>query len=122
MPEESPPLLPEPKEIPGWDPDEPIMGIRWPANRLTRRQMTQLRYISRLVKLPVTALLKDAVDIYLSGIQRNLRELIDGVILPTSIELDAAQDAAPTLVAETTVDMKHDSPTQEGPAPGCENG
>lgn len=63
-------------EKPVMSPDSPIYGIRWPANRLTSAQMRTLRQISKDVRLPVTQLLKDAVDVYLMVIQREMQAMM----------------------------------------------
>ena len=57
-------------------PDSPIYGIRWPANRLTSAQMSRLRQISKDVRLPITQLLKDAVDVYLMVLQREMQAMM----------------------------------------------
>ena len=58
------------------NPDSLIYGIRWPANRLTYRQLQALRQISRDVRLPITQLLKDAVDVYLFVLQREVQAMM----------------------------------------------
>ena len=60
-------------KTPQADLDATIYGIRWPANRLTFGQLKTLRQISKDVRVPITHLLKDAVDVYLSLIQRELQ-------------------------------------------------
>ena len=60
----------------GKDPDSLIYGIRWPANRLTHGQMQTLRQISKDVHVPITQLLKDAVDIYLIVLQREMHAMM----------------------------------------------
>ena len=69
--------MPEPDsgnpKIPDVNLDGSIYGIPWPANRITYGQMRTLRQISKDVRLPITQLLKDAVDLYLSLLQRELR-------------------------------------------------
>ena len=63
-------------ESPVGNPDSQIYGIPWPANRLTYRQMRTLRQISKDVRLPITQLLKDAVDVYLTVIQREMQAMM----------------------------------------------
>ena len=63
-------------EAPGSNPDAQIYGSRWPANRLTYGQMRTLRQISKDVRLPITQLLKDAVDVYLIVIQREMQAMM----------------------------------------------
>ena len=63
-------------ERPGKDPDSLIYGIRWPANRLTYGQMQILRQISKDVRLPITQLLKDAVEVYLHLLQREVQAMM----------------------------------------------
>ncbi len=63
-------------ERPGKDPDSLIYGIRWPANRLTYGQMQTLRQISKDVRVPITQLLKDAVDVYLVVLQREMQAVM----------------------------------------------
>ena len=58
------------------NPDSLIYGIRWPANRLTYRQLQALRQISKDVRVPITQLLKDAVDIYLHLLQREVQAMM----------------------------------------------
>ena len=58
------------------NPDSQIYGSKWPANRLTYRQMRTLRQISKDVRLPITQLLKDAVDVYLTVIQREMQAMM----------------------------------------------
>ncbi len=60
----------------GKDPDSLIYGIRWPANRLTHGQMQTLRQISKDVRVPITQLLKDAVDVYLIVLQREMKAMM----------------------------------------------
>ena len=63
-------------ERPVKNPDSLIYGIRWPANRLTYGQMQTLRQISRDVRVPITQLLKDAVDVYLHLLQREVQAMM----------------------------------------------
>lgn len=63
-------------EAPGSNPDAQIYGIRWPANRLTYGQLQALRRISKDVRLPITQLLKDAVDVYLMVLQREMQAMM----------------------------------------------
>ena len=63
-------------ERPVKNPDSLIYGIRWPANRLTYGQMQTLRQISRDVRVPITQLLKDAVDVYLIVLQREMQAMM----------------------------------------------
>ena len=63
-------------DAPGSHPDAQIYGIRWPANRLTYGQLQSLRRISKDVRLPITQLLKDAVDVYLMVIQREMQAMM----------------------------------------------
>ena len=69
--------MPEPDsgnpKIPDVKLDSSVYGIPWPANRLTYGQMRTLRQISKDVRLPITQLLKDAVDLYLSLLQREMQ-------------------------------------------------
>lgn len=58
------------------NPDSLIYGIRWPANRLTYGQMQTLRQISKDVRVPITQLLKDAVDVYLIVLQREMQAMM----------------------------------------------
>ena len=60
-------------ELPHVNLDAKIYGIGWPANRLTYGQLRTLRQISKDVRVPITQLLKDAVDVYLSLIQREMQ-------------------------------------------------
>jgi len=60
-------------EAPGVNVDGPIYGIPWQANRLTYGQLRTLRQISKDVRLPITQLLKDAVDVYLAVLQREIQ-------------------------------------------------
>lgn len=73
QPDESPSANPEP---PGINLDGPIYGIPWPANRITYGQMRTLRQISMDVRLPITQLLKDAVDLYLIVLQREMQAVM----------------------------------------------
>lgn len=103
---ESEPSFPEPANPLGLDLDQPVYNMVWPSNRLTNRQMAKLRYVSRLVKVPMNQLIKDAVDVYLAGIQRHLRELIDGEILPAeSPESEELEGSSVSLVAEAQLDL-----------------
>ena len=63
-------------ESPVGNPDSQIYGIPWPANRLTYGQMRTLRQISKDVRVPITQLLKDAVDVYLMVIQREMQAMM----------------------------------------------
>ena len=63
-------------EAPGANPDAQFYGMRWPANRLTYGQLQALRRISKDVRLPITQLLKDAVDVYLMVLQREMRAMM----------------------------------------------
>ena len=63
-------------ESPVGNPDAQIYGIAWPANRLTYGQMRTLRQISKDVRVPITQLLKDAVDVYLMVIQREMQAML----------------------------------------------
>ena len=58
------------------NPDSQIYGSKWPANRLTYGQMRTLRQISKDVRVPITQLLKDAVDVYLMVIQREMQAMM----------------------------------------------
>lgn len=58
------------------NPDSKIYGSKWPANRLTYGQMRTLRQISKDVRLPITQLLKDAIDVYLMVIQREMQAMM----------------------------------------------
>lgn len=58
------------------DRDALIYGMKWPANRLTSGQMRTLRMISKDVRTPITQLLKDAVDVYLSLIEREMKAIM----------------------------------------------
>ncbi len=58
------------------NPASQIYGSKWPANRLTYGQMRTLRQISKDVRLPITQLLKDAVDVYLMIIQREMQAMM----------------------------------------------
>ena len=115
MPEMPPPsTLPEPINPLGLDLDQSVYNMVWPANRLTHRQMAKLRYVSRLVKVPMNQLIKDAVDVYLAGIQRHLRELIEGEVLPAEAsDSESFADLSLCLVAETPTCLPHSnqSPT-----------
>ena len=73
------------------NPDSPIYGIRWPANRLTSSQMRTLRQISKDVRLPITQLLKDAVDVYLIVIQREMQAMM------VAEQVDGHQEGEPHL-------------------------
>jgi hypothetical protein len=121
MPEKPPaPTLPEPKNPAGLDLDQSVYNMVWPANRLTYRQMAKLRYVSRLVKLPMNQLIKDAVDVYLAGIQRHLRELIDGEVLPAEAsDSESLAGLSLCLVAETPTCLPHSnqSPTVQKSEP-----
>ena len=106
-------------EAPGSNPDAQIYGIRWPANRLTYGQLQALRRISKDVRLPITQLLKDAVDVYLMVLQREMRAMMvaEQAGRPEISELDdPAGDAAnfdQQLVAESEPPVTPDenSPT-----------
>ena len=63
-------------ESPVGNPDAQIYGIAWPANRLTYGQMRTLRQISKDVRVPITQLLKDAVDVYLAVLQREMQAMM----------------------------------------------
>ena len=63
-------------ESPVGNPDSQIYGIPWPANRLTYGQMRTLRQISKDVRVPITQLLKDAVDVYLAVLQREMQAMM----------------------------------------------
>ena len=58
------------------NPDSLIYGSKWPANRLTYGQMRTLCQISKDVRVPITQLLKDAVDVYLMVIQREMQAMV----------------------------------------------
>ena len=58
------------------NPDSQIYGSKWPANRLTYGQMRTLRQISKDVRVPITQLLKDAEDVYLMVIQREMQAMM----------------------------------------------
>lgn len=107
MPESEPaPTFPEPANVLELDLDQTVYNMVWPANRLTNRQMAKLRYVSRLVKVPINQLIKDAVDVYLSGIQRHLHELITGEILPAETsKSESSSDSSVSLVAEAELDL-----------------
>ncbi len=88
--------------------DGPIYGIPWPANRLTYGQMRTLRQISKDVRLPITQLLKDAVDLYLSLLQRELRAAMMLEQDRQVDEVEATDDDQTKLVSPTPAD--YDAP------------
>ena len=101
------------------NPDSQIYGSKWPANRLTYRQMRTLRQISKDVRVPITQLLKDAVDVYLMVIQREMHAMMVAEPLK-QLELfesemtgDERTDSAQLAVAEgADPETPHDnSPT-----------
>ena len=73
------------------NPDSQIYGSKWPANRLTYGQMRTLRQISKDVRVPVTQLLKDAVDVYLTVIQREMQAMM------VAEQADGHQEGEPHL-------------------------
>ena len=81
------------------DPDSLIYGIRWPANRLTYGQMQTLRQISKDVQVPITQLLKDAVDVYLLVLQREMQAMMvaEQAGQPEAGESDAAPEEGSVL-------------------------
>lgn len=86
-------------------PDSPIYGIRWPANRLTSAQMRALRQISKDVRLPVTQLLKDAVDVYVIVMQREMHAMM------VAEHADGHQEGEPHLNDVQAVESQPQSPT-----------
>ena len=74
--------------------DSLIYGIRWPANRLTYRQLQALRQISKDVRLPITQLLKDAVDVYLFVLEREMQAVMvaEQAARPEFVEWSATDD------------------------------
>ena len=98
-------------------PNSLIYGIRWPANRLTHGQLQTLRTISKDVRLPITQLLKDAVDIYLFVLQREVQAMMvseqpgkhevsgeSDVPVPDGPGSDC-QDSADARAADATADV-----------------
>ena len=81
-------------ERPVKNPDSLIYGIRWPANRLTYGQLQTLRQISKDVRLPITQLLKDAVDLYLSVLEREVHAVMvaEQAVRPEFVESSATDD------------------------------
>ncbi|HQZ66533.1 MAG TPA: hypothetical protein PLY87_15690 [Planctomycetaceae bacterium] len=105
--------------------DGTIYGIPWPANRLTYGQMRTLRQISKDVRTPITQLLKDAVDLYLIVLQR---ELQTEMMLGQDLQLDGTRtsdDDQTELVSPAPSDddaaerPDEDSPTGRTPKSGC---
>ena len=96
-------------ERPVKNPDSLIYGIRWPANRLTYGQMQTLRQISKDVRLPITQLLKDAVDVYLHFLQREVQAMMvaEQAGQPKVSESDAA--AGEGTVLEPAMPETHDN-------------
>ena len=98
------------------DPDSLIYGIRWPANRLTYGQLQKLRRISKDVRLPITQLLKDAVDVYLIVIQREVQAML------VAEQADADQDGESNVNDVRAVESQPQLPadchvTEEIPPP-----
>ena len=85
------------------DPDSLIYGMKWPANRLTSGQMRTLRMISKDVRTPITQLLKDAVDVYLSLIEREMKAIMVA-------ESEAKQAAEPVLPQPLMLPVIAESP------------
>ena len=82
--------------------DSLVYGMQWPANRLTYGQMRTLRQISKDVRLPITQLLKDAVDVYLTVIQREMQAMMVA-------ELPATRRQLELFDSEMTGDERTDS-------------
>ena len=111
----------------GVNPDSLIYGIRWPANRLTSSQMRTLRQISRDVRLPITQLLKDAVDVYLAVLQREMQAMMVaertangelGEVDATNNE-ESAFSSESSEYARATGAPNENSPTGRMPLSGC---
>ena len=104
----------------GKNPDALIYGIRWPANRLTYGQLQTLRQISKDVRLPITQLLKDAVDVYLFVLQREMQAMMvsEQTGQQQVIESDAttAGEAEPDLQNLAVSRVTDEAPTR---LPGC---
>jgi hypothetical protein len=106
-------------EAPGSNPNAEFYGMRWPANRLTYGQMKNLRQISKDVRLPITQLLKDAVDVYLMVLQREMQAIMvaesagRSEISESDIPADEATSFDQQLVAESEAAVTPDenSPT-----------
>ena len=87
------------------NPDSPIYGIRGPATRLTSSQMRTLRQISKDVRLPITQLLKDAVDVYLMVLQREMHAMM------VAEQADGDQEGEQHLNDVQAVKLQPQSPT-----------
>ena len=110
-------------ELPGINLDGRIYGIPWPANRLTYGQMRTLRQISKDVRLPITQLLKDAVDLYLSLLQRELQAAMMVEQDRQVDEIESTDDHQTELVSAVPADDGPEfrdevSPTGKVPASG----
>ena len=109
------------------NPDAQIYGIRWPANRLTYGQLRTLRQISKDVRVPITQVLKDAVDVYLTLIQREMhaamvaeqeagRETID---TEAPENQGTASDCESATLDQAAEERNENSPTGSMPLSGC---
>ena len=114
-------------ERPVKNPDSLIYGIRWPANRLTYGQMQTLRRISKDVRVPITQLLKDAVDLYLTVLQRELEAAMvaeqeagretDETEVPDNE--GTASDSEPATLDHAAEVSNENGPTGRMPLSGC---
>ena len=101
--------------------------MRWPANRLTYGQLRTLRQISKDVRLPITQLLKDAVDVYLTFIQREMQAAMvaeqeigrepDDTEVPD--EGESTADSEPATLDHAAEASNENSPTGRMPLSGC---
>ena len=101
--------------------------MRWPANRLTYGQLRTLRQISKDVRVPITQLLKDAVDVYLSLIQREMQAAMvaeqeagretDETEVPDNE--GTASDSEPATLDHAAEASNENSPTGGVPLSGC---
>ena len=101
--------------------------MRWPANRLTYGQLRTLRQISKDVRVPITQLLKDAVDLYLTVLQRELQAAMvaeqeagretDETEVPDNE--GTASDSEPVTLDHAAELSNENSPTGRMPLSGC---
>ena len=107
--------------------DARIYGMRWPANRLTYGQLRTLRQISKDVRLPITQLLRDAVDLYLTVLQREFQAAMVAEE-ETGREIDETEvpddegtrsDSEPATLHPAANASNENSPTGGAPLSGC---
>ncbi len=120
---EPPESTPAVTEIPHENLEALIYGMRWPANRLTYGQLRTLRQISKDVRVPITQLLKDAVDVYLMVIQREMQAAIVAERETDQSEVPdnevTASDSEPATLDHAAAAINEDSPTGRMPLSGC---